>query len=441
VPVTIVTTYSTTAQSIAPQELSLWKYQCGDSVAWATAEYDDAHWQNLRLPMPFNAFNTLRDSLLSPLPAALHGRSGAVAFENHAADTGCGIFWFRHRFSVDAALRGKELTLVLQSQMPLEVWANGRCVAAFGRPTRQAASEQSPLYFAFAPHYVAVALDSSAECSLAIRCSLGGLGDYYQRYEAFVPIHTQRRTASVLSIRVASGEARVGKALELVESQRSHLTLFAAELALYASLPLVIGLIHLLLFLWYRLDVANAWFALYALCSGYVGWITVRVWTAHQSLEEWTIWIVMIYTTTFTSSFCTLLATYSALRGKFPRTLWLFVGCYGASMALLFLGSLAWMQEQSALVVGAARLLALVASLEAVRQAVITAWHRRDITWILCVGIIAQMGGTLYVQGALITGAAPSELLVRVGTVERTHPADSHVVCVGISYSAATSSS
>jgi serine phosphatase RsbU (regulator of sigma subunit) len=221
-------TFALTAESLRDGKYAKldgpgWKYQAGDDAAWADPKLDDSSWE------------TLKDTTLA---AGNLPRTGWH-----------GIGWFRLHMRVDPALEGEPLALIMGQWGASEIYLDGKLIQRFGTVGATPAGER-----AFDPHYSprGIAFQGGGEHLLAVRLSIAAFSDISSRGGKWLGALGYRpgfrlsvsRLESVVTRREASLKSNVGQEM--------------LDLGVCAA----IGLLHLLIFLYYPRQRANLFFSL-----------------------------------------------------------------------------------------------------------------------------------------------------------------------------------
>ena len=217
-----------------------WKYTSNDDPRFADPQFDDHAWE------------------------ALPGT--AITLDSIPQSGWRGIGWFRLRLQVDPALASQPLALVLVHYGASEVYLNGKLIKRYGMVGATPESEVE-----YNPNTVplSIVLDGRSEHVIAVRHSCMGLRDVTSwRSRWLNRLSSQQLLRNYTNRTIEYGAGFGIKMQELNEAQAKVDRLRSPDgrgFSLYASgLALVIGLLHLLMYWFYREQRANLFFGLFA---------------------------------------------------------------------------------------------------------------------------------------------------------------------------------
>ena len=197
-----------------------WRYHPGDPAEavglWTSADFADSSWEitNSRLR-------------LNRLP-----KSGWN-----------GVGWFRLHLTVDSLLLNTPLAINLFHNGASEVYLDGTLLYQFGNVGASADGEKGFNATAEQPRFI---LFRKTKHLITVR------------YSSFLLLHDRPPTVTELGFRMAIGD------LNRSNMERGRRTRFFTLLqALAIAVPLTLAILHLLLFLFYRRDRANFYFAVF----------------------------------------------------------------------------------------------------------------------------------------------------------------------------------
>ncbi|HEX8734555.1 MAG TPA: SpoIIE family protein phosphatase [Pyrinomonadaceae bacterium] len=204
-----------------------WKYRAGDDFEWAAAELDDSSWDELEN----SSINRQ-----SPPPSGWNGRG-----------------WFRLHFRVDEAMAGKPVALEGRQFGASEVYLNGQLVAKFGEIKEQGEIEYNPAYIPVPVEFRA------GENVLAVRYSAQVLAE----------------TGTVRGAWLRNGDIRPAFSFQFddIEDFKTTIENYSDAVArrptiFYTGVLMALGLLHLLMFLFYRVERANLFYSIHAFAFG-----------------------------------------------------------------------------------------------------------------------------------------------------------------------------
>lgn len=327
-----------------------WKYRAGDDPAWASTEFDDSSWDQIE-GTKFNPHS---------LPqSGWNGRG-----------------WFRLRFNLDEKLAGKNLALIMTHGGASEVYLDGKLLASFGEIKETGETEYNPNRLP-----IPFKLDKSGEHILAVRFSSSmfadmsrGVGRWLTKGKAYPGFSLAVRDASDLQAAIHKYAAGT--------SMRGGFFFIGFLLAL--------ALLHLLLYIFYRVQRANLYYSFFAaafavniLCGNYRAF-------GHQgtmgSVILSLVGVVMIGVT-FTVLPAFLLVAFRRPVGPIFWALTL-LWITGLTLHLVFLNQYTAIRVLPNILIGLSFTYCLVLLINALRE-------KRSGAWILLGGVVALQLGML----------------------------------------------
>jgi two-component system, sensor histidine kinase LadS len=256
-----------------------WLYSFADDSAFSDTDYDDRKWDTVNIEL----------------------------FEDDQKRIGFkGFSWFRLHFTPDTSLSETPLSLIIDQEGASEIYFNGKLIREFGKVSTEEATEEQNTgnldVMFISPEY-------GKENVLAIRYSNT---IYEHSYDA-------------------QGHLRAGMTVTLAASSQAFVETVQK---LYAASTVglgigifffTLGLVHFLLWLFYRARRSNLYFALFSCLTGYYFFYSYLRTTLENphSLDLFTLFLVLSIPM-FTVSFLSVL--YSAFYEKFPKQFWVFFG-------------------------------------------------------------------------------------------------------------------
>jgi serine phosphatase RsbU (regulator of sigma subunit) len=201
-----------------------WKYRAGDDQAWAAGDFDDRDWE------------TVEGTSIKPELLARPEWNGRA--------------WFRLRVNVDESLADKNVAFVATQRGASEVYIDGRLLVRFGEITDTATTDYNPNRLP-----IPFSFGGAGEHTIAVRLAASALGDVssgtgrWLKDAGFFP-------GFVPTIRDASDLNRTIRNYADAGSMRAGF--------LFGGILLALALLHLLLYLFYRVERANLFCSLYA---------------------------------------------------------------------------------------------------------------------------------------------------------------------------------
>jgi len=198
-----------------------WRFHAGDSVQWAGSDYDDSHWTKINTSFEEKEIKTLKQA----------------GFKQ--------IGWFRTTVSFDSAAIQKSLAIKITNSGAMSIYLNGVLLDTYGTFEQKGKSvyqnQEQPLL---------LNIKSPGKYTLAIRYENK---DVYKDQMIFVDAGFQ--------VGITSSEIAVWSALKALYT-------LSVMLLPTGSVFLALFAIHFLLFLFYREDRSNLYFALFNLGVG-----------------------------------------------------------------------------------------------------------------------------------------------------------------------------
>jgi serine phosphatase RsbU (regulator of sigma subunit) len=201
-----------------------WKYRAGDDAAWAARDFDDAAWE------------TIEGSTVN---AELLGRADWR-----------GEAWFRLRFKIEDKVANQNIVLSVKQRGAAEFFIDGKPLAKFGEITDAGITEYNPNYLP-----IPFRLDDGSEHSIAVHFASSAF-----------------REASGWQAKWLT-DAGISPGISPAFLDGNDLTVTIGLYANYASMRggflfvgilLSLALLHLLLYLFYRVESANFFYSIYA---------------------------------------------------------------------------------------------------------------------------------------------------------------------------------
>ena len=186
-----------------------WRYHAGDDLSWAKPRYDDSEWEWVD-------------------PSLEHGNLPEQGWPGRG--------WFRMRVAIDSTLWNVPLALDHLQWGASEIYLNGRLLYSFGKVGASQNEEQ--LYRPLDPK--SFIFDRQYDQLIAIRYSNFSIDE--------LPL-------GGFALRLANLNESIGIRTDLVAENKTEQTLFAA-------IPMLFALLHLMLFLFYPKARENLYYAI-----------------------------------------------------------------------------------------------------------------------------------------------------------------------------------
>ncbi|MDX2049122.1 MAG: ATP-binding protein [Chitinophagaceae bacterium] len=198
-----------------------WKYHPGDpneaATNWTKPDFNDRDWENVKTTLHIDS-----------LP-----KSGWN-----------GIGWFRLHLVIDSGLLNKPVALNVIHMGASDVYLDGKLFVRFGKPGTTRHDEEG---FNATTHIPHLAIFNQPQHIIAIR------------YSGFNVLQNRPPTLNELGFKLMAGAPD-----EVNKTVLSHGIFFRPLESLVIAVPLTFALIHLMLFLFYRREKSNLYFALFA---------------------------------------------------------------------------------------------------------------------------------------------------------------------------------
>ena len=316
---------------------SNWKYHAGDSAVWANPAFDDSAWET---------FDARLDSDKLP-KSGWHG-----------------IGWFRLHLEVDSTFWGKPLALNLyQYGGAAEIYLDGKRLCTFGTVGASLEDEQgggTTIGDIYPPKFIL--FDKSAAHVVAVRRSS------FLRFEE-----------PLLSLGFAIAVLDLNRTIE----QSFRTTRYEASFQmLMTAAPLVLALLHLLLFAFYPRLKENLYFALFAMSISALAFLLYQLISFSFVMESRQTWFVakLINPVLLLMFLFGLRFLYVLFYEKLPRQFWVFL------LISIGLGILPWSNLVTTDVYIA--LGAMVMLVEMLRLAVLAFVRKKEDAWIIGLGFV-----------------------------------------------------
>ncbi len=349
-------------QSVELDKLG-WKYSPNDDPRFADPQFDDSAWE------------TLNDT--------------AITLDNIPKSGWQGIGWFRLRLKIDDALVNQQLALIMDHWGASEVYVDGKLINRFGKVSASPETEEG-----FRPNKIPVLFNFDAnqrEHLIAVRHSVMLLRD------------VNSLQSKILSNRLGSfGSSKnaVGLEVSLTKSENAALNHEYTQKIQVGNrfgrggLILMIGLLFLMLYLFYPSRRANLYFSVCAIFV-FLNVMSVLVReTTHYDLPLAAISAFLSDLSWCVELIFLLFFLYTAFFKSIPKYFWLYVAAY--SIYLLATPLLAKAETDSLLVI-ALNSFALTESIRLIVKAII---ERQRGAWIVGIGI--ALFGVLILQNVIL---------------------------------------
>ncbi|MCF8368375.1 MAG: hypothetical protein K9G76_04975 [Bacteroidales bacterium] len=330
-----------------------WKYHPGDDTLWADPFYDDNHW----------------DTLSTQLNLV---KLGDTIFK--------GQCWFRLHIRIDSSLRNKTYALLMDQQGASEVYLNGKLINSFGKVSDSIETEKTDN-----PKMVPglIQFSDSLQYVLAVR---------YSNLRANRALKIYREANAGFNLRIKEHD----NAMRSLKAQVN-----AGFLVLFLFMVfLILGLVHLLLFLFYRQQKSNLYYSIFMLLFAGLNYVVFQSnsITENPTLNNKAGFIMSLLFPLFFIPLTGFL--YSLFMKKIPRIFWITVGI-AVILSLLYYLDISFIPQ---LYIGFVFLLWI----EVTRLVIRALIKKFDGAWILGIGVLFFI---LFFTGIMI-------YVIRFGNIE-----------------------
>jgi len=257
-------------------ELENFKYHTGDSAEWSNPLFDDSHWE---------------------------ATSSRILSTRKPESGWDGIGWFRIHIAVDTSLWGVPLFLGMFQSGASEIYLDGKMLYRFGTVGTSEADEER--FWERDPRYVV--FDDQQDHVLAVR------------YSNFSSSYFHRRGVN------AGFACSVAENLNMwITDRTSTVRIVTIGQMLFTIVPIVLALLHLLLFLFYPRAKENLYFALFMVCWGAIAFGDMSA-AFTSNVARLLTYGTIVGMALGPSIVFGLLTVYAGVFGRIPRKIFLFV--------------------------------------------------------------------------------------------------------------------
>jgi len=310
-----------------------WVYQKGDNPAYAGYYYDDNEWDTLSTRLNLSRLNK-------------------SIFED--------VGWFRLHLEIDSALFNQAYTITMDQQGASEIYLNGKRIETIGSSENDSMPEKR-----FNPRMMPMLFQVAAQKNqvIAVKYAHDKAWKFSRRY------HHQEM-----------GFHLAIKPLRIAVQEVEYFIISNYILLALTMIFLILGFVHILIFLFYRKKIANLYYGIFMLIFSSI------VYVAKMELAITVNPDIYIKARFFTSLglplfFITLVAfVYAVFYSKTPRFFWVVSGIG----FLLMIGYLFEFPIHGYLLFG----YAVIVPLEVIRVIIGAILKRREGAWIIGLGVI-----------------------------------------------------
>lgn len=320
-----------------------WLYHAGDSLKWASIEFDDTNWESI-------------STLLGPNQLPLMNWEG--------------IGWFRLVLDVDSSLVGTSLGIDIPIQNGAsELFLNGNLLYSFGIVSPDSTNE----VFAY---------DRTPKSIVFTKPGLNVLAVRFSNHKATHFVESGYNAG--FRYLLVDLNHQISGALRTTRWTSVHQFLFTGIL-------LVFTIIHFLLFLFYPKQKQNLYFALFTSAFGVMNFLSYEAYYSNMGMDVINLAQIQFVLVLFTMLFF-LLFSYSLYYSHIPRQFWLF------TVSFLTLG-FSFSASQGEIIEGVILGVVAVFVLEILRILIVAAFRKRKGALVFSVGLILFMTAEIYAAG------------------------------------------
>ncbi len=322
-------------QAIELNKDSLWKYKIGDSSQWSSPNYNDRNWN-------------YTSSLL------IEGSKDINALKKD-------IIWFRLSLEVDPGSRNQVIALQLVQGGASQIFFDGKLLYTIGKIDK--AGLQKNFNPKSAP--LAIYLDTSRYHVLAIR---------YSNPEMYTARGSNR----------TSGYGFSSEFSNLTQGYFSKIVsngIMSTIFTFYTSILFALGLIHFLLFIFYRVNKSNLYYSIFAFSFGV---LFVCLIIEEQFFDSKTAQSAnyAISLTSFFYQSALLLMLYNIFYNKIKKIFWIWFAIFLADFILSLVGFKITPLSYMAF---------FGFAIEALRLIIVAIFQKKQGAWIIGTGVIVTV--------------------------------------------------
>ncbi|MBD3637865.1 MAG: SpoIIE family protein phosphatase [Crocinitomicaceae bacterium] len=322
---------------------SLWLYQEGDNPTYALPDFDDRQW----------------DAIVT----YLEPEAKMPSME--------GIVWFRKRFTVPDAYKNEVIGCVVNQAGGSEIFLDGKLVKRYGMPSDN--PEEEVVYNPNMGPFP-IFLDSADEHVIAVRFSNSQYKDFQEGndgagFALFLGNFEDLKAEFVMGRLIATG-----------------------VLVFLGTFFLTLGILHLIIYLFYRKKRNNLFYSLFMFCSASFCYIPeFAMNSTNPAYATFLIAFLRYVVPIFMMSFLSLL--YTLFYTKLPKVFWVFLSIVTLTIILLF--------SKSAFGYMLSALFSLAVFIESFRVSLVAIIRKKRGAWIVGGGVIFLL---LTILGIFIAG-------------------------------------
>lgn len=319
--------------------LEYFRYHAGDDINWAMKEYDDSNW-------PMVKSNFYIDSLPD--------------------SNWRGIGWFRASIKISNKLVNEPLMIIAHHLGAMEIYLDGRLIESYGTVSSNPDIEDIVVNPQYKP--TVFEIGDTLRHVIAIRFS-----------NAEGKSHFRLDNNQGFDIVLSKYTDSIDDAIVFVRMSTAHNLAFTAA-------PLLLGIIHLFLFIFYPRMRDNLYFAIFAISMAVMPFcfIIMEITESYRIfiLANWIMKTSVVSMTVFGAAF-----VYSAFYGKLLKIFWIFAAA-----------GFVWLIFSWWLTIEILYIFSIVILMEIIRTTLLAIHRRRPGAWIVGLGILSFTSSSIYIM-------------------------------------------
>ncbi len=345
-----------------------WKFHTGDDQRWAALNFDDSEWQPIRTQMPERR-DRRPDTRQEPPDTTRHRRS---------RPEWNGIGWFRLHVLVDSSIVHFPLSLHMRQNGASEVYLDGKKLYSFGEVSSIADLEK--IYTERNPK--PIIFNRPGEHVIAVRYSF----------------HEAER---LIDIPMGRGfDMWLGHLDNAITARTQQIRTSSFNQLVFTAVPLSFALMHLMLFIFYRRNKNNLYYALSMFFFAVMAYTQFgHTFTTTSGTFLWLI-VLEIFATVFAIAFG-MFSVYATIYKHLPKTAFIpFI-----FLTLLIIAALLIPQIRSSFQI-ILYIFLFLSIIELVRLTIKSRKSDKEWSWIISAGFTITLSIFAY-QALLVVGVLP----------------------------------
>lgn len=315
-----------------------WKYSSGDSIKWASPDYDDSAW------------DTLNPNL---------------EWEQYDSSSWRGIGWFRKNIIIDSALYNKSVALTINHLGASEIYLNGLKIYSFGHVDSNPDSEK-----VYIPNNIPILLTFNTDSNyvLAVRFSNFQSKIQPKWLDTWYGHHG-------FTIRINEINSRIKS---LIDDGKANFGVNFGIFGIFLSLAILYFLLHL----FYSKQKENLYYSLFSFSLALSFCASVLTQLVHTKF----IWFIIFKSIGVTGIVLAFLGylgfIYSIFYKRIPKQIWFFL--FGTIIIELFMFYTPFRDY----IKYALPIYIFLASIEGLRAIILAIVKKKEHSWVIGVGVI-----------------------------------------------------